>query len=86
MNVLILQWCVITSPNNTSILKFGVVFEGKRSKVNNFQQFLKKIEKNKKKLTEKREFLRKTYFRPNRFFFIWFVDKKCLDGEKNLKI
>ncbi|KAF0712155.1 Uncharacterized protein FWK35_00028927 [Aphis craccivora] len=34
------------------------------------QQFSKKIEKNKKKMTEKREFLRKTCsFRPNRFFF-----------------
>ncbi|KAF0748492.1 Uncharacterized protein FWK35_00020735, partial [Aphis craccivora] len=30
----------------------------------------KKIEKNKKKMTEKREFLRKPSFRPNRFFYM----------------
>ena len=37
-------------------------------KSKHFPTVLKKIEKNKKKVTEKREFLRKTSFRPNRFF------------------
>ncbi|KAF0749735.1 Uncharacterized protein FWK35_00017546, partial [Aphis craccivora] len=41
---------IITSRNNAPILNYGV---------------FKKIEKNKKKMTEKREFLRKTNFRPN---------------------
>ncbi|KAF0766669.1 hypothetical protein FWK35_00003344 [Aphis craccivora] len=40
-----------------------------RSKVNFFHQFSKKSRKTKKKkMTEKREFLRKISFRPNRFF------------------
>ncbi|KAF0771427.1 Uncharacterized protein FWK35_00000820 [Aphis craccivora] len=40
-----------------------------RLKVNIFQQFSKKSRKTKKKNDGKREFLRKTSFRPNRFFF-----------------
>ncbi|KAE9537269.1 hypothetical protein AGLY_006292, partial [Aphis glycines] len=59
----------ITSRNNTSISNFGGGFRWKRVKVNNFQQF-RKIEKNKKKSDGKREFLRKTSFRPNRFFYM----------------
>ncbi|KAF0703985.1 Uncharacterized protein FWK35_00034820, partial [Aphis craccivora] len=35
----------------------------------------KKIEKNKKKMTEKREFLRKTSFRPNRIFYMVVIQK-----------
>ncbi|KAF0759580.1 Uncharacterized protein FWK35_00020484 [Aphis craccivora] len=39
-------------------------------KSKHFPTFFKKIERNKKKMTEKREFLRKTSFRPNRIFFM----------------
>jgi len=38
-------------------------------KSKHFTTVFKIIEKNKKKVTEKREFLRKTSFRPNRFFY-----------------
>ncbi|KAF0767119.1 Uncharacterized protein FWK35_00004286 [Aphis craccivora] len=51
----------ITSRNNAPISNYGGVF--------------KKIEKNKKKMTEKREFLRKTSFRPNRIFFMVVIQK-----------
>ncbi|KAF0744901.1 Uncharacterized protein FWK35_00012462 [Aphis craccivora] len=52
------------------------------------------VRKNPKKVTEKREFLRKTSFRPNRFFYIVVyvsvtyihVDKKNLDDQKHLQI
>ncbi|KAF0702102.1 Uncharacterized protein FWK35_00026645 [Aphis craccivora] len=56
------------------------------------------FKKNPKKVTEKREFLRKTSFRPNRFFYMvvnqklianltfFDVDKKILDDQKHLKI
>ncbi|KAF0720068.1 Uncharacterized protein FWK35_00031587, partial [Aphis craccivora] len=54
---------IITSRNNAPISNYGGGF---RCKINIFQ---KNREKQKKKLTEKREFLRKTSFRPNRFFF-----------------
>ncbi|KAF0769020.1 Uncharacterized protein FWK35_00004182, partial [Aphis craccivora] len=40
-----------------------------------FPRVFKKIEKNKKKVTEKREFLRKTSFRPNRFFNMVVIQK-----------
>ncbi|KAF0760917.1 Uncharacterized protein FWK35_00017738 [Aphis craccivora] len=54
----------------------GVVSDVKRSKVNIFQQFSKKSRKTKKKkMTEKREFLRKTSFRPNRFIFMVVIQK-----------
>ncbi|KAF0702714.1 Uncharacterized protein FWK35_00028910, partial [Aphis craccivora] len=58
------------------------------------------VRKNPKKVTEKREFLRKTSFRPNQFFYIvvnqklitvntfhqrFIVDKKMLDDQKNFK-
>ncbi|KAF0706598.1 Uncharacterized protein FWK35_00038804 [Aphis craccivora] len=64
----------ITCRNNAS--NFGGGFRWKSEylwciievKVNIFQQFSKKSRKPKKKVTEKREFSRKTSFRPNRFF------------------
>ncbi|KAF0762764.1 Uncharacterized protein FWK35_00004848 [Aphis craccivora] len=46
-----------------------------RSKVNIFQQFSKKLRKTKKKVTEKREFLRKTSFRSNRIFYMVVIQK-----------
>ncbi|KAF0701730.1 Uncharacterized protein FWK35_00033625, partial [Aphis craccivora] len=62
----------ITSRNNAPISNFGGGFRS----MSEYPwciievKILKKIEKNKKKkMTEKREFLRKTSFRPNRFFF-----------------
>ncbi|KAE9537283.1 hypothetical protein AGLY_006306 [Aphis glycines] len=45
-----------------------VVSDGQRSKVNIFQQFSKKSNKTKKS-DGKRKYLRKTSFRPNRFFY-----------------
>ncbi|KAF0768761.1 Uncharacterized protein FWK35_00000390, partial [Aphis craccivora] len=73
----------ITSRNNAPISNYG---GGYRSKSEYpwciiEVKIFKKIEKNKKKMTEKRELLRKTSFRPNRFF-LWFVDKKILDDQK----
>ncbi|KAF0755774.1 Uncharacterized protein FWK35_00031067, partial [Aphis craccivora] len=52
----------ITSRNTAPISNYGGV--------NIFQRFSKKLRKTKKKMTEKREFLRKTSFRPNRIFFM----------------
>ncbi|KAF0754359.1 Uncharacterized protein FWK35_00031334 [Aphis craccivora] len=83
----------ITSRNNAPISNYGGGFRCKieypwciiEVKSKPFPIVFKKIEKNKKKMTEKREFLRKTSFRPNRFF-LWFVDKKILDDQKVLKI
>ncbi|KAF0765106.1 Uncharacterized protein FWK35_00011400, partial [Aphis craccivora] len=49
----------------------------RRSKVNIFQQFKKKNQEKQKKMTEKREFLRKTSFRLNRFF-IWLIKNTTL--------
>ncbi|KAF0763215.1 Uncharacterized protein FWK35_00008692 [Aphis craccivora] len=46
--------------NNAPISNYGGGFRCK---------IFKNIEKNKKQMTEKREILRKTSFRPNRFFF-----------------
>ncbi|KAF0751040.1 Uncharacterized protein FWK35_00012796 [Aphis craccivora] len=56
--------CVITSRNNAPISKYGGGFRCKSE----YPWCI--IEKNKKKMTEKREFLRKTSFRPNRIFFM----------------
>ncbi|KAF0739487.1 Uncharacterized protein FWK35_00039316 [Aphis craccivora] len=69
----------IFSRNNASISNFGGGFRWQSEylwriievKSKHFPTVFKKIEKNKKKVMEKREFLRKTSFRPNRFFFIW---------------
>ncbi|KAF0765077.1 Uncharacterized protein FWK35_00006954, partial [Aphis craccivora] len=40
-----------------------------------FHSFQKHQKKPKKKITEKREFLRKTRFRPNRFFYMVVIQK-----------
>ncbi|KAF0763583.1 Uncharacterized protein FWK35_00026345 [Aphis craccivora] len=66
----------ITSQNNFPISNFGGGFRCKNEyhwcivevKSEHFPTVFKEIEKNKKKLTKKQEFLRKTNFRPNRFF------------------
>ncbi|KAF0764415.1 Uncharacterized protein FWK35_00003812, partial [Aphis craccivora] len=84
MNVLILQCCVVfffvsvytrTCRNNARISNFG----------GGFRFFSKAPGKNKKKkkMTEQREFLRKTSFRP-KGFFIWFsnVYEICRKREK----
>ncbi|KAF0746467.1 Uncharacterized protein FWK35_00024733 [Aphis craccivora] len=57
---------IITSRNNAPISNYGGGFRCK---------IFKKIEKNKKKMTEKREFLRKTSFRTNRIFFMVVIQK-----------
>ncbi|KAF0748566.1 Uncharacterized protein FWK35_00026037 [Aphis craccivora] len=70
------RFSTITSRNNAPISNFGGSFQCKSEypwciiEVNNFQQFSKKSRKTKKKITEKRKFLRKTGFRPNQFFYI----------------
>ncbi|KAE9532803.1 hypothetical protein AGLY_009884 [Aphis glycines] len=73
----------ITSRNNTSISNIGSGFRWKSEyswcikevKSKHFPTVFKKIEKNKKKMTEKREFLRKTSFRLNRFFYMVVIKK-----------
>ena len=73
----------ITSRNNAPISNFGGGFRCKSEypwciiqvKSKHFPTVFKKIEKNKKKMTEKREFLRKTSFRPNRFFYMVVIQK-----------
>ncbi|KAF0768136.1 Uncharacterized protein FWK35_00019480, partial [Aphis craccivora] len=67
----------ITSRNNAPISNYGGGFRCKSEypwciiEVKIF----KKIEKNKKKMTEKRKFLRKTSFRPNRILFMVVIQK-----------
>ncbi|KAF0748471.1 Uncharacterized protein FWK35_00026825, partial [Aphis craccivora] len=69
---------IITSRNNTSISTFGGGFRWKSKytwciievKNKHFLRVFKKVKKNKKKMTEKQEILRKTSFRPNRFFYM----------------
>ncbi|KAF0747744.1 Uncharacterized protein FWK35_00030032, partial [Aphis craccivora] len=69
---------IITIRNNTPISNFGGGFRCKSEypwyiievKSKHFPTVFKKIEKNKKKITEKREFLPKTSFRPNQFFYM----------------
>ncbi|KAF0763034.1 Uncharacterized protein FWK35_00013233 [Aphis craccivora] len=74
------------SRNNAPISNYGGGFRCKSEYPWCIIEFSKKSKKNKKiKMTEKREFLLKTTFRPNRFF-LWFVDKKFLDDQKVLKI
>ncbi|KAE9534016.1 hypothetical protein AGLY_008752 [Aphis glycines] len=96
---------IIISRNNAPISNYGGGFRCKSEypwciievKSKHFPIVFKKLEKKtKKKMTENREFLRKTSFRPNRFFymvlnfqqFLTFFDvgKKMLDDQKNLKI
>ncbi|KAF0702902.1 Uncharacterized protein FWK35_00030624 [Aphis craccivora] len=45
-------------------------------------EFSKKPRKTKKKMTEKREFLRKFSTKSETEFFLWFVDNKFLDDQK----
>ncbi|KAF0704986.1 Uncharacterized protein FWK35_00031197, partial [Aphis craccivora] len=59
----------ITSRNNAPISNYGGDFRCKSEYSWCIIEFSKKSRKTKKKMTEKREFLRKTSFRPNRFFF-----------------
>ncbi|KAF0759543.1 Uncharacterized protein FWK35_00007620 [Aphis craccivora] len=57
---------------------FGVVFDSKMNLVGAFFEFpivFKSARKNKKKIKEKREFLRKICFRPNRFFYMAVIQK-----------
>ncbi|KAF0715104.1 Uncharacterized protein FWK35_00039310 [Aphis craccivora] len=73
----------ITSRNKAPISNFGGGFRWKSEypwciiefKSKHFPTVFKKIEKNNKKMTEKREFLRKTSFRPNRFFYMAVIQK-----------
>ncbi|KAF0751364.1 Uncharacterized protein FWK35_00018790 [Aphis craccivora] len=69
----------ITSRNNAPISNFGGIFRCKREypwciiievKSKYFPTVYKKNEKNQKKFNEKQEFLRKTSFRPKRFFYM----------------
>ncbi|KAE9527043.1 hypothetical protein AGLY_013691 [Aphis glycines] len=75
----------ITSRNNAPISNYGGGFRCKSEYPWCIIEFSKKSRKTKKKMTEKRQFLRKTSFRPNRFF-LWFVDKIFLALSKYLKI
>ncbi|KAE9537364.1 hypothetical protein AGLY_006387 [Aphis glycines] len=70
---------LVSTRNNASISNFGGGLRWKseypwciiKVKSKHFPTVFKKIKKNKKKkMTEKREFLRKTSFRPNRFFYM----------------
>ncbi|KAF0691134.1 Uncharacterized protein FWK35_00033503 [Aphis craccivora] len=71
---------IITSRNNAPISNYEGGFRCKSEypwciievKSEHLPTVFKKIEKHKKKITEKQQFLRKTSFRPNRFFFLWF--------------
>ncbi|KAF0755231.1 Uncharacterized protein FWK35_00014474 [Aphis craccivora] len=60
---------IITSRNNAPISNYGGDFRCKSE----YHWCI--IEKNKKKMTEKPEFLRKTSFRPNRIFFMVVIQK-----------
>ncbi|KAE9531247.1 hypothetical protein AGLY_010453, partial [Aphis glycines] len=60
----------ITSRNNAPISNYGGGFRCKSEYPWCIIEFSKKSRKTKKKMTEKRQFLRKTSFRPNRFF-LW---------------
>ncbi|KAE9536738.1 hypothetical protein AGLY_006971 [Aphis glycines] len=94
----------ITSRNNASISNFGSGFRWKskypwciiEEKSKHFPTVFKKSRKTKKK-TEKREFLRKISFRPNRFFYMvtteifdfyanFFFEVSVGSDQKNLKI
>ncbi|KAE9533272.1 hypothetical protein AGLY_009313 [Aphis glycines] len=74
---------IITSRNNASISNFVGGFRWKSEypwciievKNKHFPTVFKKIENNKIKMTEKRQFLRKTSFRPNRFFYMVVIQK-----------
>ncbi|KAE9524230.1 hypothetical protein AGLY_015269 [Aphis glycines] len=65
----------ITSRNNAPISNYGGGFQCKIEYPWCIIEFSKKSRKTKKKMTEKRQFLRKTSFRPNRFFFMVVIQK-----------
>ncbi|KAE9533559.1 hypothetical protein AGLY_009197 [Aphis glycines] len=73
----------IISRNNASISNFGGGFQWKSEYPWCIIQFSKKSRKTKKKMTEKLEFLRKTSFRPNRFFYMVVIQKLITTTEKN---
>ncbi|KAF0761236.1 Uncharacterized protein FWK35_00012407 [Aphis craccivora] len=60
---------IVTSRNNAPISNYGGGFRCKSEYPWCTIEFSKKSRKTKIKMTGKREFLRKTSFRPNRFFF-----------------
>ncbi|KAF0752368.1 Uncharacterized protein FWK35_00019489 [Aphis craccivora] len=84
---------IITSRSNAPISNFGGGFRWKNKnpwciievkvKSKHFPTVFKKIEK--KKMTEKREFIRKTSFRPNRFFIWLFLFKFLRNLSKTRK-
>ncbi|KAF0758066.1 Uncharacterized protein FWK35_00023521 [Aphis craccivora] len=65
----------ITSRNNAPISNYGGGFRCKSEYPWCIIEFSKKSRKTKKKVTEKREFLRKTSFRPNRLFYMVVIQK-----------
>ncbi|KAF0768090.1 Uncharacterized protein FWK35_00000696, partial [Aphis craccivora] len=73
----------ITSRNNAPISNFGGGFRCKSEypwciievKSKYFPTVFKKIEKNKKKMTQKREFLRKNRFSTNSIFYMVVIQK-----------
>ncbi|KAF0694385.1 Uncharacterized protein FWK35_00032531, partial [Aphis craccivora] len=81
MNVLILQCCVFffffvclcTRESVEITLQFQTMGVVSCSKMN--LVVFKSAGKNQKKIKEKREFLRKTSFRPNRFFYMVVIQK-----------
>ncbi|KAF0761028.1 Uncharacterized protein FWK35_00038921 [Aphis craccivora] len=85
MNVLIFFFVFmsvysITSRNTVPITNYGGGFRCKSEynwciiqvKRKHFPTVFKKTKKNNNKMTEKRKFLRKTSFRPNRFIWLYF--------------
>ncbi|KAF0764475.1 Uncharacterized protein FWK35_00024160, partial [Aphis craccivora] len=74
---------IITSRNNAPISNYGGGFRCKSEypwciigKKLAFSNSFQKNREKQKKITEKREFLRKTSFRPNRFFFFYGCNSK----------
>ncbi|KAE9522070.1 hypothetical protein AGLY_017532 [Aphis glycines] len=65
----------ITSRNNAPISNYGSGFRCKSEYPWCIIEFSKKSRKTKKKMTKKREFLRKSSFRPNRFFYMVEIQK-----------
>ncbi|KAE9535837.1 hypothetical protein AGLY_007738 [Aphis glycines] len=69
---------IITSRNNAPISNYGGGFRCKSEYpwcIIEVKSFQKNREKQKKKMTEKQEFLRKSSFRPNRFFYMVVIQK-----------
>ncbi|KAF0768241.1 Uncharacterized protein FWK35_00006692 [Aphis craccivora] len=75
---------IITSRNNAPISNYGGGFRCKSEYPWCIIKFSKKLRKTKKKkMTEKREFLRKTSFRPNRIFFMVVIQKLITENTCN---